>query len=164
MNLLRIPKKILDEWRAIGVASNKAYLHQKNYQKKLSSMGWLGWSMSNNLNNNFPPKNNLIKGPINSAIEKVKSEYLKSLEPMATRKCSEKYLEIVSKISNLIGGSADLAGSNNTKTKNHNIIKARKFFRKLYSLRCKRTCNVRYNEWFSFTQWINSLRGDFFNF
>ena len=123
-----IPKKILDDWRAIGVtATNKARLHQKNYQKKLSSMGWLGWSLSNNFNNNFPPKNNLIRGPINSAIEKTKLEYLKSLEPMATRKCSEQYLEIVSKISNLIGGSADLAGSNNTKTKNHNIIKPGNF-------------------------------------
>ncbi len=123
-----IPKKILDDWRAIGVtATNKARLHQKNYQKKLSSMGWLGWSLSNNFNNNFPPKNNLIRGPINSAIEKAKLEYLKTLEPMATRKCSEKYLEIVSKISNLIGGSADLAGSNNTKTKNHNIIKPGNF-------------------------------------
>ena len=123
-----IPKKILDDWRAIGVtATNKARLHQKNYQKKLSSMGWLGWSLSNNFNNNFPPKNNLIRGPINSEIENAKLEYLKSLEPMATRKCSEKYLEIVSKISNLIGGSADLAGSNNTKTKNHNIIKPGNF-------------------------------------
>ena len=123
-----IPKKILDDWRSIGVtATNKARLHQKNYQKKLSSMGWLGWSLSNNFNNNFPPKNNLIRGPINSAIEKTKLEYLKSLEPMATRKCSEQYLEIVSKISNLIGGSADLAGSNNTKTKNHNIIKPGNF-------------------------------------
>ncbi len=123
-----IPKKILDEWRAIGIrATNKAFLHQKNYQKKLSSMGWLGWSMSNNFNNNFPPKNNLIRSSINSEIEKVKLEYLKSLEPIATRKCSEKYLEIVSKILNLIGGSADLAGSNNTKTKNHNIIKPGNF-------------------------------------
>ena len=41
---------------------------------------------------------------------------------MATRKSSEKFLEIASKLSNLIGGSADLAGSNNTKTKNHKII------------------------------------------
>tara|TARA_Y100000590_G_scaffold384576_1_gene456048 strand:- start:1057 stop:3060 length:2004 start_codon:yes stop_codon:yes gene_type:complete len=123
-----IPKKILDEWRAIGdKATKRARSHQKNYQKKLSSMSWLGWSLSNNFNNNFPPKNNLIKGPIYSAIEKVKLEYLKSLEPMATRKCSEKYLEIVSKIPNLIGGSADLAGSNNTKTKNHNIIKPGNF-------------------------------------
>ena len=46
---------------------------------------------------------------------------------MATRKCSEKFLEIISKISNLIGGSADLAGSNNTKTKNHKIIKPGNF-------------------------------------
>ncbi len=31
-----IPKKILDEWRAIGIkATNKALLHQKNYQKYL---------------------------------------------------------------------------------------------------------------------------------
>ena len=111
-----IPKKILDNWRSIGnKASNKANLHQKKNKKKLSSANLLGWSISSNTN--------LIK----SAIEKVKLEYLKSLEPMATRKCSEKYLEIVSNVSNLIGGSADLAGSNNTKTKNHNIIKPGNF-------------------------------------
>ena len=123
-----IPQKILNDWRAIGdKASKKASLHSKNYKKTLSSMGWLGWSLSNKFNDNFPPKNNLIRGPIDSAIEKVKSEYLKSLEPIATRKCSEKFLEIVSKIPNLIGGSADLAGSNNTKTKNHKIIKPNDF-------------------------------------
>ena len=33
------------------------------------------------------------------------------------------FIEIISKLPNLIGGSADLAGSNNTKTKNHKIIK-----------------------------------------
>ncbi len=111
-----IPKKILDNWRSIGnKASNKANLHQKKNKKKLSSANLLGWSISSNTN------------LINSAIEKVKLEYLKSLEPMATRKCSEKYLEIVSNVSNLIGGSADLAGSNNTKTKNHNIIKPGNF-------------------------------------
>ena len=46
---------------------------------------------------------------------------------MATRKCSEKFLEIISKIPTIIGGSADLAGSNNTKTKNHKIIKPSNF-------------------------------------
>ena len=49
------------------------------------------------------------------------------MEPIATRKCSEQFLEIVSKLPNLIGGSADLAGSNNTKTKNHKIIKSNDF-------------------------------------
>ena len=37
------------------------------------------------------------------------------------------FLNIVSKLPNLIGGSADLAGSNNTKTKNHKIIKPGNF-------------------------------------
>ena len=37
------------------------------------------------------------------------------------------FLEIASKLPNLIGGSADLAGSNNTKTKNHKIIKPGNF-------------------------------------
>ena len=55
------------------------------------------------------------------------SDYLKKLQPIATRKCSEKFLEIASKLPNLIGGSADLAGSNNTKTKNHKIIQSNDF-------------------------------------
>jgi len=102
----KIPEKILREWRSIGSkASKKASQSQKNYR----------------------PNSFLINKSIYLEIEKVKSEYLKSLEPMATRKCSEKFLEIISKVPNIIGGSADLAGSNNTKTKNHKIIKPRNF-------------------------------------
>ena len=101
-----IPQKIFNEWRNIGAkASKKAKLNQKN---KLD-------------------KNKLIEKNIRSSIEKIKTEYFKSLEPLATRKCSEKFLEIISNIPNIIGGSADLAGSNNTKTKNHNIIKPGNF-------------------------------------
>ena len=101
-----IPEKILNEWRSIGIkASKKASLSQKNYK----------------------PKNKHIDKSVYLEIEKTKSEYLKSLEPMATRKCSEKFLEIISKVPNVIGGSADLAGSNNTKTKNHKIIKPGNF-------------------------------------
>ena len=37
------------------------------------------------------------------------------------------FLDIATKLPNLIGGSADLAGSNNTKTKNHKIIKPGNF-------------------------------------
>jgi transketolase len=47
---------------------------------------------------------------------------------MATRKSSEKILSfLVKKIPNIIGGSADLSGSNNTKTENHQIIKPGNF-------------------------------------
>ena len=123
-----IPKKILNDWRAIGnKASKKAEINKRNFKKEISKKGWLGWNLTNYFNKNFPPKNNLIKNYIYSATEKTKKEYLKSLDPMATRKCSEKFLEILSKIPNIIGGSADLAGSNNTKTKNHKIIKPGKF-------------------------------------
>ncbi len=122
----KIPDKILNEWRKIGnKASKKASKEQKYNQKKLSKISWLGWT-SNEINNNFL-KNNLIRDQIYTEIENAKLEYLKSLEPIATRKCSEKFLEIASNIPNIVGGSADLAGSNNTKTKNHKIIKPGNF-------------------------------------
>ena len=100
-----IPKKILNDWRAIGKKASKKAEANKIKLKK----------------------NKLFDKHIYEEIDKVKKEYLKYLNPIATRKCSEKYLEIVSKKSNIIGGSADLAGSNNTKTKRHKIIKPENF-------------------------------------
>ena len=123
-NPFRIPKKLLNEWKSIGErASKKAKKHEKIYSKELKKIGWLGWSISNKFKKNFPSGYNLKKNDIIGSIEKAKTEYLKNLEPIATRKCSEKFLEIVSKLPSIIGGSADLAGSNNTKTKNHKIVK-----------------------------------------
>ena len=103
-----IPENLLKEWRKIGnLAYNKAKKHESRYK-----------------NNIF--KNNSLKS-LNSSIEKIKEDYLKNLKPIATRKSSEMFLDVASKLSNLIGGSADLAGSNNTKTKNHQIIKPKNF-------------------------------------
>ena len=103
----KIPDKILNAWRDIG---NKASIAAEKSNSKENG-----------------EKNNIIPINIIEEIEKFKKDYLKRLEPMATRKSSEKFLEIASKLSNLIGGSADLAGSNNTITKNHKIIKPGKF-------------------------------------
>ena len=103
----KIPDKILNAWRDIG---NKASIAAEKSNSKENG-----------------EKNNIIPINIIEEIEKFKKDYLKRLEPMATRKSSEKFLEIASKLSNLIGGSADLAGSNNTLTKNHKIIKPGKF-------------------------------------
>ncbi len=123
-----IPKNLANEWKSIGEkAFKKAQKHEKIYSNELKKLGWLGWSLSNKFKKDFPPKYNLAREAILGAIEKAKKNYLKTLEPMATRKCSEKFLEIVSKLPSLIGGSADLAGSNNTKTKNHKIIKPNDF-------------------------------------
>ncbi len=100
----KIPTELLSEWRKIGErASQKA---QKNKVKF----------------SNFKNFNSFKK-----LIEKAKVEYSKNTKPIATRKSSEIFLNIIAKFPYLIGGSADLAGSNNTKTKDHKIIKPGNF-------------------------------------
>ncbi len=123
-----IPNNLIKEWKSIGIrASRKADKHQKIYSKELKKLSWLESSFANKFRKNFSPGYGISRETIFEAIEKTKVDYLKTLKPMATRKCSEKFLEIVSKLPNLIGGSADLAGSNNTKTKNHKVIKPNNF-------------------------------------
>ena len=101
----QIPKEILSEWRKIGSRGvEESEKWQKNYRKKIEK---------NNLDNIFKTE---------------KQNIIKNLETIATRKSSEKILSVLTeKLPNLIGGSADLSGSNNTKTKNHNIIKPGNF-------------------------------------
>jgi len=102
-----IPKNILQEWRNIGnKSSREEEKWKKHYNKKKNT---LNKAFSNKLENTFQlEKKNIIK----------------DLKPIATRKSSEKILtNLVEKNLNILGGSADLAGSNNTKTKNHKIIK-----------------------------------------
>ncbi len=123
-----IPNNLMSKWKLIGSkAIKKAQKNEKSYQKAITKLGWLKGALSNQFKNSFPSKNNSLKGFLYKEIEKIKLDYLKTLEPMATRKCSEKFLNIISKLPNLVGGSADLAGSNNTKTKNHKIIKPSDF-------------------------------------
>ena len=104
----QIPKNLLNEWKKIGdEAGKKAEKHEKKFKKTISNI-------------------KTIKS-LKSSIEKIKKNYLENLKPLATRKTSEMFLDIASNLPNLIGGSADLAGSNNTKTKNHKIIKPGNF-------------------------------------
>ena len=104
----KIPSELLSEWRKIGEnASRKAKKNDQKYNKIFSKF--------KNLNS------------FKVSINKVKNEYLKNLKPIATRKSSELFLNVIAKMPNLIGGSSDLAGSNNTKTKDHKIIKPGNF-------------------------------------
>ena len=103
-----IPSDLLNEWKKIGEkASQKAKKHESKYKKIFT--------------------NDKIPNSFINSIEKTKNDYLKNSKPFATRKSSEIFLDIVSKLPNLIGGSADLTGSNNTKTKDHRIIKPGNF-------------------------------------
>ena len=104
----QIPKNLLIEWKKIGDrASQKAKRHENKFK-------------------NIFTKNETLSS-FNISIEKIKQDYFKNPKSLATRKSSEIFLDIVSKSPNLIGGSADLAGSNNTKTKDHKIIKPGNF-------------------------------------
>ena len=107
----QIPNKILKEWKKIGkkgeLLENKWKKVFKKKKKKIDKI----------LKNNFT-----------EAIEAQKKIAIKEIKSLATRKSSELTLNALTKENNtLIGGSADLAGSNNTKTKNHKITKPGEF-------------------------------------
>ena len=102
-----IPNKILNEWRRIG---QRGEILEKKWNKILKRKKT---KFNQTLKNNFT-----------RALKKEKENAIKEPKSLATRKCSEMTLNALTKQkNNLIGGSADLAGSNNTKTKNHKIIK-----------------------------------------
>ena len=102
-----IPNKLLNQWRAIG---RKGQLIEKKWNK-------LTKKQSKKLN--LIKNNNNFKNVLNAE----KKLAIKEPKSLATRKCSELTLSaLTNSNNNLIGGSADLAGSNNTKTKKHKII------------------------------------------
>ena len=106
-----IPNKILNEWKKIGkkgeLIENK---WKKIYKKKKNKI------------------NKILKNNFTKILRDQKKIAIKEIKSLATRKSSELTLNALTKESNtLIGGSADLSGSNNTKTKYHKIIKSGEF-------------------------------------
>lgn len=102
-----IPQKILNEWRAIGAKGAK---ERKRWQQKA--------------NNKINKLSNSDSKLFDKIFSTAKAAAIKDAKPTATRKSSEDILTLLTaEIPELIGGSADLAGSNNTKTKSQKIIK-----------------------------------------
>ena len=114
-----VPQEILDEWRNIG--SKGEQLEKK----------WLEM-----LNQKIPK----LKTDFNKTGEKInlaglekliqdeKEKYFETKPGLATRQCSMAAIEKISAfLPHLIGGSADLSGSNNTKTNNSKIINSKNF-------------------------------------
>ena len=107
----KIPQKILTDWRKIGEKGAK--------KEKI-------WTKT--FNKNKLKFKNIIKNKFSSSVIKQKKDAIKNFKTIATRKSSEEFLSAILKERNtLIGGSADLAGSNNTKTKLHKIINSSNF-------------------------------------
>ena len=105
-----VPSNIKDAWEKIGSRNNQKFhdwskrFHSLSKKKKTYFL--------NELNQIFPPS-------LKSAIKDFKEFHSQESEKkLATRKASEICLGVINDcLSNTIGGSADLTGSNNTKTK-----------------------------------------------
>ena len=113
------PKEILDEWKRIGDKGEKL---EKIWQDSINKK-------------NPKVRSELEKSYINSDLSEleqiIKREKMKHFETkpsLATRQCSMAAIEKISAIlPQLVGGSADLSGSNNTKTNNSKIINSKNF-------------------------------------
>ncbi|MDP6783986.1 MAG: transketolase [Alphaproteobacteria bacterium] len=107
-----IPNDLLDGWRNFFKRNNEDIDDWKQ--------------VFNNISNTLDFKNYFsftISNETKKLIKEFKSKHFKDKTNCATRKASEKSIGILSNnIDNLIGGSADLTGSNNTKTNNMKAI------------------------------------------
>ena len=114
-----IPEELMDSWREIGGKGEK--LEEK-------------W------NNILGKKNTkikeeyerLIKGELPVDLDKIlgdeKLKFFQTKPKMATRQCSSSVINSISDaLPELIGGSADLSGSNNTKTESSKVITSKNF-------------------------------------
>ncbi len=106
-----LPKNILNSWRSIGKRGEKIESRWKKiYMRKKNII------------------DNLLRNNFSKSILTEKKKATKDNTSLATRKSSESIINsLIANSNTLIGGSADLAGSNNTKTKNHEILKPGKF-------------------------------------
>lgn len=103
-----IPSDIRDAWRIAGLNAAHA---RKDWTKRLEAK-------DSDLRAEFERR---MRGDLPSALENAMADYKKALaadpKTVATRKASEMALNVINAaIGDTVGGSADLTGSNNTKT------------------------------------------------
>ena len=114
-----IPQEVLDEWRKIG---DKGELLEKKWQETINKKSS---KIKSDLEKDY--LNSDLRN-LESLINKEKTKYFESKPSLATRQCSMAAIESISALlPQLIGGSADLSGSNNTKTNNSKIINSKNF-------------------------------------
>ena len=104
----KVPEDILDAWRIAGLNSCKDH---KSWEKRFDGI-------DSELKGEFERRmRGDIPGELGDAILKLKKKLAKDQPKMATRQSSQAVLEVINEaVPETIGGSADLTGSNNTKT------------------------------------------------
>ena len=114
-----IPENIVESWREIGSKGEKL---EKEWNNVLSKK-------NTKIKEQY---DRLIKGELPIELEKIfgdeKLKFFQTKPKMATRQCSSSVINVISNVlPELIGGSADLSGSNNTKTENSKVITSKNF-------------------------------------
>ena len=114
-----IPNEILTTWRNIGKKGEKL---EENWKKIFDKKNQIS---KKELVNTYIGSD---LGDLENLIKNQKLKYFETKPSMATRQCSSVTLENISNIlPQLIGGSADLSGSNNTKTSKSEAISSKNF-------------------------------------
>ncbi|MCC6206375.1 MAG: transketolase [Hyphomicrobiales bacterium] len=111
-----VPSDILDAWRLAGLNSARK---RKDWEARLAGVdGDLRAEFQRRMKGELP-------GGFDAAIADYKKKLAADKPKVATRKSSEMALEVINGVvPETIGGSADLTGSNNTKTSQTNAISA----------------------------------------
>ena len=113
-----IPSDIKDAWRLVGLknSSKRQEWEERLLDNKDKEIEFL------------KDIDGQISEELDKEINEIKKVFSEEKPGWATRKSSQEVLETINKVlPNTIGGSADLTGSNNTKTKNINIIDSNNF-------------------------------------
>jgi len=107
-----IPAEILHEWRSIGT---RAQIDSQAWNRRLNTS-----AQKAEFEQTLSPD---ISAAVNQGIAEARAYFASEKPKLATRSASGKVLEfLVPKLKNLIGGSADLTPSNNTKVKGPEVV------------------------------------------
>ncbi|WP_273782628.1 transketolase [Bartonella sp. ML69XJBT] len=114
-----IPADILDNWRLAGLSAAKG---RQKWEEKLAAL-----PVSERVEFERLMRGDLLGG-FDGAIDAYKQKIVEDRPVVATRKASEMALEVINEVvMETIGGSADLTGSNNTKSSQMKSISAEDF-------------------------------------
>lgn len=115
-----VPTDILNDWRKAGERSKAAHA---DWDKRFAALDAGQRSeFSRRMNGELP------KAALDAAVKTVKEQLTATPKEIATRTACEFALEtLIPAVPEMIGGSADLTGSNNTRTKSMKAISAADF-------------------------------------
>ena len=110
-----VPKPILASWRAAGTRGRAAHAAWERAAERLEPRARAHLTAAVDAE---------VASKITAAVKAIKAEFTRDAVKLATRQSSQKVLErLVPVVPGLIGGSADLTGSNGTLTKLSTVVK-----------------------------------------